>query len=76
MKRRKTVQVPSGDASVVKRVAQVFAAWVGRNDEPDLPAGWVQLGVDGDGRPLFGYVGLRNPRWRFESVEDMRRRWG
>jgi hypothetical protein len=75
MKRRKTVQVPSDDASVVKRVTEVFAAVLGRGDDgdPGLPAGWVQLGVDGDGRPLYGWVGpSRNPR--LEALAEALRR--
>jgi hypothetical protein len=34
------------------------------NDEPDVPAGWVQFGVDENGQPVYGYVGPRNPQWR------------
>jgi hypothetical protein len=74
--KRKTVQVPHDGPGLVKRAAEVWARLGGRDDEPDLPAGWVQLGVDGDGRPLFGYIGPRNPSFRFDSIEDMRRRWG
>ena len=78
MKRRKTVNVPEGQGGVADSVRRVFAAVLnrGRDDEPDLPAGWVQLGVDENGGPLYGYIGPRNPSFRFESIEDMRRRRG
>jgi hypothetical protein len=78
MKRRKTVRVPSDDAGVVKRTVRVFAAWVSRggNDEPDLPVGCLHVANDEHGRPLYGYVGPRNPRMWFRDVEDMRDRWG
>jgi hypothetical protein len=73
--------VPAGPFRRGKQAAgavtrRVFAAVAGRNDEPDLPAGWVQLGVDGDGLPLYGYIGPGNPRWYFKDLEDLRDRWG
>jgi hypothetical protein len=30
----------------------------------NVPAGWVQFGVDENGQPVYGYVGPRNPQWR------------
>ena len=71
-----TVQVPHDGAGVTKPTREVFALSVGRGDEPDIPEGWVQLGVDENGQPLLGYVGPRSPRWDFKDAEDMRRRWG
>ena len=60
---KKTVQVPHDGPGIVKRVAEVWARFVGRDDELDIPAGWEQFGVDGEGRPLFGYVGWsQSPR--------------
>jgi hypothetical protein len=51
------------------------AAVLSRGDEPDLlPRGWVQVGTDGEGRPLYGYLGPRTPRWYFNDPDDMRRR--
>jgi len=78
MKRRKTVNVPDGQGGVADSVRRVFAAVLnrGRDDEPDLPAGWVQFGVDENGGPLYGYIGPRNPRYRFRGFEDLRDRWG
>jgi hypothetical protein len=78
MRRHNAITVPPKRIGSVATVRRVFAAVLnrGRNDEPDLPAGWVQLGVDGDGRPLYGYIGPRNPSFRFDSIEDLRRRWG
>ena len=53
--------VPAGPfhraAEKAREVVGVFAAWVGRGDDPDLPDGWHQFGVDEHGRPLYGYVG-------------------
>lgn len=50
--------------------------WLDGRDHHDVPAGWVQFGVDGEDRPPYGYIGPRNPRWRFDSIEDMREQWG
>ncbi len=60
--KRKTVQI--GDApGVVERVRQVFAAVVGRNDEPEVPRGWMHVANDADGKPLFAFLGpRRNPQ--------------
>ncbi len=62
--RRRGIEVP-GEASTgpVARVREVFARWVGRGGEVDIPAGWMHLANDQHGRPLFGWVGWsRNPQ--------------
>jgi hypothetical protein len=64
MRGRNAITVPGEGSGPVAAVKRVFAAVLGRNDKPDdLPVGWVQFGVDGDGRPLFGYIGPRTRRW-------------
>ncbi len=78
MKRKKTVQIGDGPG-VVERVREVFAAVLGRSDEIDIPADFVHLANDAEGRPLYGYLGWRqNPRQADidRLTEALRKRYG
>jgi hypothetical protein len=55
---RKTVQVPHDGPGIVQRVAEVWAAFVGRDGEVELlPTGWVHVANLPDGRGMYGWVG-------------------
>ncbi len=60
--------IPTGPFRHAKQTVEtvtrrVFAAVVGRGDEPVVPRGWMHVANDADGKPLFAYLGpWRNPR--------------